>query len=358
MAVLRVWSLRSRVCTTAVCLVNLWALCRKQPAALVAQQGPARSPVGQLVHKPSLQGSSSQFNIKKYGSLTMASTATYLAQSDTWHLTHSPRTYKMSDTERTRFAQDVATALVTSTKPLVVFVGRDNLPEFLAASAGKVAVPFVLVVAGNDSPLTQVLQSALVEGLPTLRACFSPNLHSPLEPARFHPLPVGFLWKRMNADHECFVRELNASAAPFEERDMRLLVPWMRHFGGLRPQYARMLATPEYHALVKVVPEKMSFREYMTMVSQHRAVLSPPGKGYDCTRTWEAISVGSMPLILNNPAFDQRIYVNSQVQFIPAPEELTPAVVQHILEKVHAPAEAGQLDIQTWVTKWRHHLRD
>jgi len=172
----------------------------------------------------------------------MPSTATYLAHSDTWHLTQSPRSYKMSDAERTCVAQDVAHALATSTRPLVVFVGRDNLPEFLTASVGKVAVPFVLVVAGNDAPLTRVLQRALVEGLPSLRACFSCNLHSPLEPARFHPLPVGFLWKRMSLDNEVVVRELNASAAPFEERDMRLLVPWMRHFGELRRGYIRMLS--------------------------------------------------------------------------------------------------------------------
>lgn len=289
----------------------------------------------------------------------MPSTATYMAHSDTWHLNDSPRTYCLSNAERSRVAQDVAAALATSTKPLVVFVAPDDLPEFIRASRGKVTVPFVLVVAGNDTPLTREVQSALIDGLPSLKACFGSNLHSPVEPATFHPLPVGFLWKRMSQENEAFVRDLNASAAPFERRDMRLLVPWMRLFGGgLRRRYIRMLAGPEYRDLVNIVQEKMPFSEYMTLVSQHRAVLSPPGKGYDCTRSWEAISVGSTPLILKNPAFDQRIYVKSNVQCIPSPEELTPAVVQEVLEGLNAPAEAGQLDVQAWAAKWRHYLRD
>jgi hypothetical protein len=37
--------------------------------------------------------------------------------------------------------------------------------------------------------------------------------------------------------------------------------------------------------------------EYLTEMAQHKFVLSPPGAGIDCYRTWEALFLGSIPII-------------------------------------------------------------
>jgi hypothetical protein len=40
-----------------------------------------------------------------------------------------------------------------------------------------------------------------------------------------------------------------------------------------------------------------NIQEYLLNMSQYRYVLSPPGKGIDCHRTWEALLVGAIPVV-------------------------------------------------------------
>ena len=42
----------------------------------------------------------------------------------------------------------------------------------------------------------------------------------------------------------------------------------------------------------------MSPEQYREAVSESMFVLSPPGRGLDCHRTWEAIYLGAVPVVL------------------------------------------------------------
>lgn len=45
-------------------------------------------------------------------------------------------------------------------------------------------------------------------------------------------------------------------------------------------------------------PRRMSPEQYRQAVSESMFVLSPPGRGLDCHRTWEAIYLGAVPVVL------------------------------------------------------------
>ena len=45
-------------------------------------------------------------------------------------------------------------------------------------------------------------------------------------------------------------------------------------------------------------PRRMSPEQYRQAVSESMFVLSPPGRGFDCHRTWEAIYLGAVPVVL------------------------------------------------------------
>lgn len=47
--------------------------------------------------------------------------------------------------------------------------------------------------------------------------------------------------------------------------------------------------------------QKKSFVEFMAEMSQYKFTLSPFGTGPDCHRTWEALLVGSIPIVLSSP---------------------------------------------------------
>jgi hypothetical protein len=157
--------------------------------------------------------------------------------------------------------------------------GNRALP---AGAAAAPPPPFVLLLtSGGDEPATHEMCAELARSLPTMRACFATNLHRSPDPQRFRPLPLGVLgseaghWKAL------------AGAQPWSERDQRLLVTPMAATNRLRTSYQDVLSRPEYSDLVVVVQGRRSQHEFLELVAQHRAVVSPPGRGYDCHRTWQ-----------------------------------------------------------------------
>lgn len=46
----------------------------------------------------------------------------------------------------------------------------------------------------------------------------------------------------------------------------------------------------------KVPMARQGFREYLDELCSHKAIISPPGNGSDCHRTWEAMACGAVPV--------------------------------------------------------------
>jgi len=49
---------------------------------------------------------------------------------------------------------------------------------------------------------------------------------------------------------------------------------------------------------------RISFPEYIKRMSRHQFVISPPGNGLDCIRTWEALYCGTIPVVHRSPAME------------------------------------------------------
>jgi len=54
---------------------------------------------------------------------------------------------------------------------------------------------------------------------------------------------------------------------------------------------------------VTYLPEKIPFKEYVKLLYTHKYVISPPGHGYDCHRTWEAMYLGVIPIVFDMDYF-------------------------------------------------------
>merc|ERR1719221_825400 len=104
-----------------------------------------------------------------------------------------------------------------------------------------------------------------------------------------------------SAQMQSLVSQTNRSAPAWAHRDARVLVGPMR-WGNHpdRDAYKNVLQQPQYAHLVHIVDQHLSVPGYLRLLAEHRAVLSPPGMGYDCFRHWEALAVGSVPLVKND----------------------------------------------------------
>ncbi|CAE7220875.1 rluD [Symbiodinium sp. CCMP2456] len=188
----------------------------------------------------------------------------------------------------------------------------------------------LLVVNGGDAPLTLELQEQ-IESLDHLRACFANNLQSPRLPDLFFPLPLGLT-------SETLLEQVRQKAKPWELRDRRLLVAPMRLHNRLRKRYLDALADREYGDVVHIVSESLPYEAFLVLVSQHQSILSPPGRGYDCGRTWQALALGTVPLVARDEQFDQRLFEGGP-SYMPAPEDLSPELLLEVLTRLADPAE-------------------
>ena len=255
--------------------------------------------------------------------------------------------------------------------PAVVCVFKPYLDGFVegfaaaaaaASSTVGCATPFVLLcVNGGDKPLSRAMQGVL-NSLPGLRACFATNLLSPADPRCFRPLPIGLAG---GSDGHFFEASLAAAAAAgplWEARDCRLLVPPMKRNGRgkVRDAYIDVLSRPEFAPLVHIVHERLPLRDFLALLARHRCALSPPGRGYDSFRTWQAVALGTVPLVTVDAAFDARLYEDRGPVVVPRPEDLTPDRLREILAAASPPTAAhiSALTMEHWAAIWGRCLQD
>ena len=64
--------------------------------------------------------------------------------------------------------------------------------------------------------------------------------------------------------------------------------------------------------------------EYYETLARYAFVLSPPGNGFDAFRTWEALAVGVVPIVLNASAlgFDTRLYDGTAAWVVSSAQEV------------------------------------
>jgi len=114
------------------------------------------------------------------------------------------------------------------------------------------------------------------------------------------PLPIGLenRDKRRNGVPSDYQKEQTRGLPSEAERDILLLVCFSLHTNfeerTLALDYARRVAG------VKIVTEPITPRQYRKLVLRSRFVLSPPGNGPDCHRTWEALYLGATPIVIRD----------------------------------------------------------
>lgn len=117
---------------------------------------------------------------------------------------------------------------------------------------------------------------------------------------KIEPIPIGLENIRylLNGVPSDFNRLRMRSGIDRKHRSIELLVAFSIHTNPIERKAA--LSAARSVPGVKIVQNFMSPYEYLELVSQSKFVLSPPGNGPDCHRTWESIYLGAVPIVLES----------------------------------------------------------
>jgi hypothetical protein len=112
------------------------------------------------------------------------------------------------------------------------------------------------------------------------------------------PIPIGLEnWSILrNGIPTDFIKLIDKGLLPTSKRSIRILSSFSIETNST--ERSRAIDFSRSNGDVFQMPTFTSPKKYREMVSNSAFVLSPPGNGADCHRTWEAIYLGAIPIVL------------------------------------------------------------
>jgi hypothetical protein len=111
------------------------------------------------------------------------------------------------------------------------------------------------------------------------------------------PLPIGLenRDKRRNGVPKDYQRCIRKGLATFGERDITFLICFSIHTNIIEREEAfkEAIKLPGCH----IVTNPITPKQYRKLLLRSKFVISPPGNGPDCHRTWEAMYLGAIPVV-------------------------------------------------------------
>jgi hypothetical protein len=193
--------------------------------------------------------------------------------------------------------------------------------------------PFVLVSTFHDSVIGDTAVAEMfAEGSP-VSAWFGVQVAS-TDP-RITAMPIG-------VKGEMVAHMARATNRPVEDRDVRLYVNFQRRTQEREALWQQFSwATQEYEPNEPVA--------YLNALGRAQFVLSPPGRSWDCYRTYEAVAMGAIPIVKRQRPMSD-VCEGLPVLLVDNWSEVTPERLAHEWAKDRT-TDVSRLTLSYWRTQ-------
>lgn len=170
----------------------------------------------------------------------------------------------------------------------IVFVGFSHLQDFFSTKHPYINQPYILISHNGDTTIdkkwTRFIDSKIIHW-------FSQNVS--VKHPKLTPIPIGL----ENLDYYNHGVPKYFSTLKITNTIKRCLII----FGfSIQTNFTERKKAFDYilnHPNSKQIEHRLNAVEYLKVLNEHAFVLSPPGNGIDCIRTWEALYLGVIPIV-------------------------------------------------------------
>ena len=200
----------------------------------------------------------------------------------------------------------------------LIFVRSDEVEKFAKQVFPKLKNKFVLVTHNSDNSVPKEKHSLKMLEDPKLVHWFAQN--AALDHPKLEPISIGIMRQGHqdgSGQTELWDKLLQQELEEGSVRDIDLYVnisPRNRDWGWDKMRYNifSALKNMPFSHVVGISREhfnsskpfthyhKISSEQFLTDLIRSKFVLSPPGIGEDCFRTWESILLGAVPVVYNS----------------------------------------------------------
>lgn len=240
-----------------------------------------------------------------------------------------------------------------------IYVCTRALPRFVENFLPQIAVPFRLVTGDSDLTVSaEAIGDHVVNALlqnPCLTSWFAQNLA--LDHPKTRHIPIGMDYHTLAAQtqhswgefleplgQESELLRIRRAAPTLEERRVSCYVNWHRQL----PRGDRQ------DCLAKIDPAVLTFESEFVARTRSWAnnakclfTVSPRGNGMDCHRTWEALLLGTVPVVKASPL--DALYVGLPVCIVEDWAEITADYLNRKREEMlDASFDFAALELSFW----------
>jgi len=223
----------------------------------------------------------------------------------------------------------------------LVYCRGDWLRSFLDGPARQITVPFSIISHNDDTTLTEVWSPLLP---PNLVRLFAQNAN--WDDPRVVPLPIGLenAWRHYNGVVSDF-QGLRRKPAPDKNRILFAFTEGTN--AAVRGPANRSLSkNPLADRLGRV-----NSRTYRKIAARYRFIASPPGNGIDCHRTWEALYLRSIPIVVRSVAMEKFSDLGLPLWLVDSYDELA-HVTEADLDRRYQELAPGLSSPALWHDYW------
>lgn len=238
----------------------------------------------------------------------------------------------------------------------LIFLRGENVADFFSRCIDRIQHKFILVSHLTTWTTPEEYEKYL--DTPNLVAWFAKNAKG--SHPKLHQIPIGLFqeWVLIDSQSwnafEVFRSHLqrkyfSSETLPFLEESRPYLLTkayTMRYNTKDRIPLNQYFGRQSFCTSFPFMP----YRKYCDILKKSTFVLSPPGKGVDCHRTWEAMLIGAYPIIKSS--FLDPLYEHMPVVIVKNWEEVTqPFLEQKKAELSHKPIPLEQWYADFWLQK-------
>lgn len=227
----------------------------------------------------------------------------------------------------------------------VVFATQFGIHEVIERR--KNMPPYVLVSHGWDVLIDEKYAGLITDNIV---AWYATNVA--INHDKVHPIPLGLADRKWpHGEYENLINHKNhpkpkwvhaCFAVETNPRQRRPAAEWAKKQWYVTAQ--------SYDSRFNAIPHD----EYCRCVADHKFVMSPPGNGVDCHRTWEALYMGRRPICLRSPVMEKLAEI-APILLVDSWDEIT---IDWLWQNIEEPDyDKSVLTVDYWRERFYSHVK-
>ncbi len=228
----------------------------------------------------------------------------------------------------------------------VIFVGFSHLQKFFDEVHPAIKHRYILITHNGDITIDKTRIKYMDR---KIIHWFSQNVA--IKHSKLTPIPIGI--ENLDYYNHGILSFLMKKRKTHGERKSRILFG----FSIMTNPLVRKKAVEELEKLETTdkIVGRLNAKQYSSLLSSYMFVASPPGNGIDCHRTWEALYMGVIPIVLRSKATEYFFACGLPIILVDNWSDLT-KYSQKDLENIYRRMKKKFNSSALWISYWKEKI--